>query len=378
MDRETPSTVQMLNASINETVAIASNRKRMYISEPLGMAITRLILFGMLFLAAVIGNYFVFTVFVRSGRLRTFSYCLIMNLAVSDFLSILGVPFLLINQQLQPTWIYGSLLCRLINPSQVVCGLVTTNVHVAIAIDRYSSIVRPLRYTPCCTGCHSYKRLMVVSVIWLLALLCSAPAYAFRELYTVVTPSGVKLEFCIERFPSMGNLKYGWRHVYSIFLFVTNYFLPISISTVLYVNIVHSLKKTERNRKTLGRKIRQTFQGEAKVDNVTIYLERRFISVMIMIIVVFFFCYLPYQVVFLLSEFNYGVESPYFRILLNIVYFLTWLPNAVNPICFGAMDRRYAKAFRKICSSFREKSRKSNQKGSLSRGQSTRLTEEEV
>ncbi|XP_015773583.1 PREDICTED: putative neuropeptide Y receptor type 6 [Acropora digitifera] len=352
MDQETPSTAQILNASINETVAIASNRKRMYISEPLGMAITRLILFGMLFLAAVIGNYFVFTVFVRSRRLHTFSYCLIMNLAVSDFLSILGVPFLLINQQLQSTWIYGSVLCRLINPSQVACGLVTSNVHVAIAIDRYSSIVRPLRYTPCCTGCHSYKRLLVVSVIWLLALLCSAPAYLFRELYTVVTPSGVKLEFCIETFPSMGNLKYGWRHVYSIFLFVTNYFLPISISTVLYVNIVHSLKKTERNRKTLGRKISQTFQGEAKVDNVTTYLERRFISMMIMIIVVFFFCYLPYQVVFLLSEFNYGVEWPYFRILLNVVYFLTWLPNAVNPICFGAMDRKYAKAFRKICSLF--------------------------
>ena len=192
MDRETPSTAQMLNASINETVAIASNRKRMYIYEPLGMAITRLILFGMLFLAAVIGNYFVFTVFVRSRRLRTFSYCLIMNLAVSDFLSILGVQFLLINQQLQSTWIYGSVLCRLINPSQVACGLVTSNVHVAIEIDRYSSIVRPLRYTPCCTGCHSYKRLLVVSVIWLLALLCSAPAYLFRELYTVVTPSGVK------------------------------------------------------------------------------------------------------------------------------------------------------------------------------------------
>lgn len=86
MDQETPSTAEMLNASINETVAIASNRKHMYISEPFGMAITRLILFGLLFLAAVIGNYFVFTVFVRSRRLRTFSYCLVMNLAVSDFL----------------------------------------------------------------------------------------------------------------------------------------------------------------------------------------------------------------------------------------------------------------------------------------------------
>ena len=367
----------LTNDSFNITPTTSVRRTSSYVPEPFAMTVIRLILFGVIFLAAVIGNFLVFTASLRNRRLRTFSCCLIMNLALSDFISILGVPFLLVNEQLQPTWIYGSFLCKFINPTQVACGLVTTNVHVVIAIDRYFSIVRPFRYSS--SRCH-HKRFVVVSAIWLVAVACSLPVYIFRELFTFVTKSGVKMEFCIERFPSMGEIKYGWRHVYSVSLFFINYLLPISVSTVLYGCIFASLKKTELERKTFVRKISQSKRSEekdSKDDNNSTYLERRFIFLAIVIVVIFIFCYLPYQVVFLLSEFNYGVKWPYFRILLKIVYFLTWLPNALNPVCYGAMDKRYARAFRKICLSCRrETSSKASQTGSLSRGQSRRLTEE--
>ena len=370
----------LTNDSFNTSATASVRRTSRYVLEPFGMTVIRLILFGVIFLAAVIGNFFVFTASFRNRRLRTFSYCLIMNLAISDLISILGVPFLLVNEQLQPTWIYGTFLCRFINPTQVACGLVTTNVHVAIAIDRYFSIVRPFRHSS-----FRRRRFVVVSGIWLVAVGCSLPAYIFRELFTLVSKSGVKMEFCIERFPPMGEVKYGWRHVYSVFLFFINYLLPISVSTVLYGHIFLSLKKTELERKRFVRKISQSSSNRGEVkdskdDNNSTYLERRFIFMAIVIVVIFIFCYLPYQVVFLLSEFNYGVKWPYFRILLSIVYFFTWLPNALNPICYGAMDQRYARAFRKICLSCRQEtsSKAGSRTGSLSRGQSRRLTEQEV
>lgn len=366
----------LFNDSFNITTTASAIRSR-YIPEPFGMTIIRLILFGVLFLAAVVGNSFVFIASLRNRPLRTFSHCLIMNLAVSDFISILGVPFLLVDKQLQSSWMYGSFLCKFINPTQVACGLVTTNVHVAIAIDRYFSIVRPLRYGS--SRWRSHKVLVVVSIIWLVALSCSLPAYCFRELYTFVSKSGVKMVICIERFPPMGKLKYGWRHVYSVFLFLINYVLPICVSTVLYGFIVLSLKRVELKRKTSGRKICQSSHSEpnkSEINSNTTYLERRFISMAIVIVGIFFFCYLPYQVVFLFIEFKYGVKWPYFRILLIIAYFLTWLPNALNPICYGAMDQHYAKAFRKICVSFRDVSSKISHNGP--RGQSRRLTEVQV
>ena len=189
------------------------------------------------------------------------------------------------------------------------------------------------------------------------------------------------MEFCIELFPPMGDIKFGWRHIYSVFLFFINYLLPISISTVLYGIIIRHLKKTELKRRKSGRKISQSSGSEPKNSDLchtSTYLERRFIFMAVVIVIIFFVCYLPFQVVFLLFEFNYGVSWPYFRIVTKIAYFLTWLPNALNPLCYGAMDQRYASAFRRICTSIQNTNEKRNQNNSLSRGQSARLTEEEV
>lgn len=383
MKQGTPVTATS-NDTFNTTMLPRTSKTEVLTSipEPPGMTVTRLVLFGVVFVAAMIGNFFVFTASFRNRRLRTFSYCLIMNLAISDFISILGVPFLIVNEELQPTWIYGSFLCKFINPTQVVCGLVTTNIHVAIAIDRYFSIVRrSFRYSSA-SHCRSHKGFMVVLLIWVMAIVCALPAYTFRKLISFTSAkSGLKVEFCIELFPSMGDIKLGWRHIYSVFLFFINYLLPISISTVLYGIIIRHLKKTELKRRKSGRKISQSSGSEPKNSDLchtSTYLERRFIFMAVVIVIIFFVCYLPFQVVFLLFEFNYGVSWPYFRIVTKIVYFLTWLPNALNPLCYGAMDQRYASAFRRICASIQNTNEKKNQNNSLSRGQSARVTEEEV
>lgn len=362
-----------MNDSLNST-ASSGNLPRKFVPEPFAMTVVRLSVFGIVFLAAIIGNFFVFTAPLGNSRLRTFSYCLITNLAISDFFSILWVPLILVTEQLKSGWIYGAFLCKLINPSQVVCGLVTTNVHVAIAADRYFSIVSPLGHS--CSHFKYRRAFLIVSTIWIVAVVCSLPLFIFRQALSVTFKSGRKIDYCFEIFPPMNaDSEHGYRQMYSVFLFLVNYVIPISISTILYAKIILHLKKTKRERKKLGRKFSQSSRASTKDTKVycndSTQLERRFISMAIVIILIFFFCYLPYQVVFLLVEFTeYTVSWKYVRILMNIVYFLTWLPNALNPICFGAMDQRYSKAFRRICFVFQDspdKDFKSNQSGSLSR-----------
>ena len=373
-----------MNESFNSTATSGSSRPGRFIPEPFGMTVVRLTLFGVVFLAAVIGNFFVFTASLRNRRLQTFSYCLITNLAVSDFVSMFWVPFLLVNEQLESGWIYGAFLCKFINPTQVVCGLVTTNVHVAIAVDRYFSIVHSL--TNSCNHSKYRRAFIVVPLVWFVAVICSLPAYIFREIHSLTLKSGKKIEFCFEKFPPMENSEDGFRQMYSVFLFFVNYLIPISISTTLYGKIVLYLKKRKLERKEMGRKFSQSSRntasqgGKVYCNNLT-KVERRFMSMAIIIVVIFFFCYLPYQVVFLLTEFaDYATSWPYLRILMSVVYFLTWLPNALNPICYGAMDQRYAKAFKMICLSFQDcyESGSKNQTGSLSKANLHRLTTKEL
>ena len=372
-----------MNNSLNSTASSAI-LPRKFVSEPFAMTVVRLSLFGIMFLAAVIGNFFVFTALFGNSRLRTFSYYLITNLAISDFFSILWVPLILVDEQLKSGWIYGPFLCKLMNPSQVVCGLVTTNVHVAIAADRYFSIVSPFGYS--CNHFKYRRAFLVVSAIWIVAVVCSLPLFIFRRVLSVTFKSGRKMDYCFEIFPPMNaDSEHGYRQIYSVFLFLVNYIIPLSISTVLYAKIILHLKKTKLERKKLGRKFSQrskaSTNGTKVYCNASTQLERRFISMAIVIILIFFFCYLPYQVVFLLVEFtDYAASWKYVRILTNIVYFLTWVPNALNPICFGAMDQRYSKAFRKICFAFQDtsdKDSKTNQSGSLSR-QARKVTDTDV
>lgn len=371
-----------MNESFNSTAG--SSRAGRFIPEPFGMTVVRLILFGIVFLAATIGNVFVSTALLRNSRLRTFSYCLITNLAISDFVSMFWVPFLLVHEQLESGWIYGAFLCKFINPTQVVCGLVTTNVHVAIAVDRYFSIVRPL--TNSCNHSKYRRVFLVVPLVWTVAIICSLPTYIFRELYSLTLKSGRKIEYCLEIFPSMENSEYGYRQMYSVFLFLVNYVIPISISTVLYGKIFLYLKRIKLERREMGRKFSQTSRSTASKEekvycNNLTNVERRFISMAIIIVVIFFFCYLPYQVVFLFTEFEDDETSwPYLPILTSVVYFLTWLPNALNPICYGAMDQRYAKAFKMICLSLQGSSDRGskNQTGTLSKAHSHRLTDQDL
>ena len=75
MKQVTPVTAT-LNDTFNTTMPPKTSKTEVLTSipEPPGMTVTRLVLFGVVFVAAMIGNFFVFTASFRNRRLRTFSY----------------------------------------------------------------------------------------------------------------------------------------------------------------------------------------------------------------------------------------------------------------------------------------------------------------
>ena len=315
-----------MNNSLNTTEGRTKPMGTLYdfVPEPFAMMVVRYTLFAVLFSVALIGNVLVFAASRKNRHLRSFSYRLITNLAVSDFLSVLAIPFYLITKELGNRWVFGEAFCHLLNPSHVLCGMVTTNVHTAIAFERFCSIVHPFR-----SKVSGSQGTLVVSLIWLLALLCALPAYAARTLITV----GGK-QYCMELFPRP------YRRVYTSFLFFINYCIPIIIMMFLYSRVMFTLKMTKQRRR------------ESSDAHYTI-LEKRFIKLACLIMMIFIFCYLPFQVFYVLLEFNLITQWPYAVILGEVVFLITWFPNALNPICYGAIDKHYGKAFSKIFSSLR-------------------------
>ena len=93
-------------------------------------------------------------------------------------------------------------------------------------------------------------------------------------------------------------------------------------------------------------------QTVTKNDNSAFELENDLLNLKMIydLVLVFVICYIPYQVNFLLVEFQVKafMAWPPRHILRRHIYVLGCLPSALHPVCYGMMSKFYHKAFIRI------------------------------
>lgn len=103
-------------------------------------------MYGTIFIVALIGNGLVCYVVQSSPQMKTVTNYFIMNLAIGDILmTIFCVPFSFVSMLVLRYWPFGIFMCKIVNYSQAVSVLVSAYTLLAISIDRYMAIMRPLR-----------------------------------------------------------------------------------------------------------------------------------------------------------------------------------------------------------------------------------------
>lgn len=103
-------------------------------------------MYGTIFIVALIGNGLVCYVVQCSPQMKTVTNYFIMNLAIGDILmTIFCVPFSFVSMLVLRYWPFGIFMCKIVNYSQAVSVLVSAYTLLAISIDRYMAIIRPLR-----------------------------------------------------------------------------------------------------------------------------------------------------------------------------------------------------------------------------------------
>jgi len=329
--------------------------------EPFASKIFRFIIFSVIVLVALVGNSMVIYVTYNNKFMRTFAYVLIANLAVADVLSTLILPFMVFYIE-QGRWTFGEVLCRILNPSLTVFSIVTTNTLVAIACDRFRALLFPFKLRP-----STSETRLIIAIIWLLAFLVSLPSYGSRTL--------TKDQVCQEVYTSDEQKQKLIIRIYTTFTFLFNNLIPLVVILFLYIKITMALKHISflpqsfhlnRQSSLAGRES----PGSSPRNSVVLRnanaasaskrqkMESKFIRMLLVVVLVFLFCYVPYQVFYLLAEYTFTPEaSP--STILTFAYFnlylfvLMWIPNAINPICYAALNERYAKALKHlICKSF--------------------------
>lgn len=348
----------MASLSNHTAVGTNANGSTEFPGQVMSTKIVHWTLLILILLLGVVGNTAVCFVAYRNKRLRSFAYSLITNLAVADLLSAaVGIPIFVLNDY-QETWTMGFVVCKVFKPSLTLFNIVITNTLVAIACDRFRGLVFPLSVKPGTT-----KTRLVLILIWLIAFLCTLPSYGAIDIQTYESDD---VKFCVEKFHGDQTMHLLYSKVYATFMFLMNNLLPLLIILVLYVKITATLKRI--NLLPTMRILRRS-SSDASTPSVTPrhswnltnvnqassnrrqIMEKKFIRMLMVVVLVFLVCYVPYQILFLVLEYHPEIISNperYMYYLPNYLYVLMWVPVALNPVCYGSMNERYKRAFRAL------------------------------
>ncbi|NXF77661.1 GPR19 protein, partial [Sclerurus mexicanus] len=126
---------------------------------------------GVLWLVSILGNFLVCLVIHRSRRTQSTTNYFVVSMACADLLStVVSAPFLLL-QLTYGRWILGNGMCKLVRYIQYLAPGVQIYVLFSIGVDRFYTIVYPLSFK---VSREKAKKMILAS--WLCGALFASPA----------------------------------------------------------------------------------------------------------------------------------------------------------------------------------------------------------
>ncbi|XP_061670198.1 relaxin-3 receptor 1 [Syngnathoides biaculeatus] len=178
--------------------------------------------------AGLVGNLLVFFLLHRAKPERKMSRMnfFVLNLALTDLLFVLTLPFWAVDTALDFSWPFGDVMCKVVLSVTVMNMYASVFFLTAMSVTRYLSLASALKRTDA-PGSRSDK--WTCAVIWILATVATLPTSIFS---TVSYVTGEKL--CLLKFPGGQD----WLAVYHIHKILVGFVVPISVVSVSYTKLV--------------------------------------------------------------------------------------------------------------------------------------------
>ncbi|XP_042552440.1 substance-K receptor [Dipodomys spectabilis] len=277
-----------------------------------------------LVLVAVIGNATVIWIILAHQRMRTVTNYFIINLALADLcMAAFNAAFNFIYAS-HNIWYFGRAFCYFQNLFPITVTFVSIYSMTAIAADRYMAIVHPFQ-----PRLSALSTKAVIAGIWLVAL-----ALAFPQCFysTITVDQGATK--CVVAWPEDSGGK--TLLLYHLVVIALIYFLPLVVMFVAYSVIGLTLWR---------RAIPRHQAHGANLRHLT--AKKKFVKAMVLVVVTFAVCWLPYHLYFILGSFQ---EDIYYHKFIQQVYLaLFWLAMSstmYNPIIYCCLNRRFRSGFR--------------------------------
>ncbi|XP_054830566.1 gastrin/cholecystokinin type B receptor [Eublepharis macularius] len=342
----------------------------------------RLLLYSIIFLLGVFGNTLVIAVLVRNKRLRTVTNSFLLSLSLSDLLvALFCIPFTFI-PNVMGTFIFGKVVCKAVAYFMGMSVSVSTFSLVAIAIERYNAICKPLQSRVWQTRSHAYR---VIVATWLLSALLMLPYPVYTTTISQATHPGIYQ--CHHNWP--GNYA---KQAWSVILLVVLFLIPGLVMIVAYGLISWELYRGMQFEMDLTREARaqqngdpralapcdegdgcyiqvsrsaggavelsvltsedHTKEEQARVNRSEAKLQakKHVIRMLVVVVLLFFVCWLPIYVV---NTWRAFAPDAAYRALsgapISFIHLLSYISTCVNPFIYCFMNKRFRKALAATC-----------------------------
>uniref|UniRef100_A0A8C8YV86 Cholecystokinin receptor type A n=1 Tax=Prolemur simus TaxID=1328070 RepID=A0A8C8YV86_PROSS len=336
----------------------------------------QILLYSLIFLLSVLGNTLVITVLIRNKRMRTVTNIFLLSLAVSDLmLCLFCMPFNLIPNLLKD-FIFGSAVCKTTTYFMGTSVSVSTFNLVAISLERYGAICKPLQSRVWQTKSHALK---VIAATWCLSFTIMTPYPIYSNLVPFTKNNNQTANMCRFLLPN-DVMQQSWH----TFLLLILFLIPGIVMMVAYglislelyqgIKFEASQKKSakERNPSTgsSGRAgdsdgcylqepghprrlaLRQLSPGgrvnrvRSSSSTANLMAKKRVIRMLIVIVVLFFLCWMP---IFSANAWRaYDTASAERRLSgtpISFILLLSYTSSCVNPIIYCFMNKRFRLGF---------------------------------
>ncbi|XP_027702181.1 melanopsin isoform X5 [Vombatus ursinus] len=183
----------------------------------------------------VLGNLLVIYTFCRSRSLRTPANMFIINLAISDFFMSFTQAPVFFASSLHKRWIFGEKGCEFYAFCGALFGITSMITLMAIALDRYFVITRPLASI----GVISKKKTGLILIgVWLYSLAWSLPPFFGWSAYV---PEGLLTSCSWDYTTFTPSVR-----AYTMLLFCFVFFIPLIVIIYCYIFIFRAIRDTNK------------------------------------------------------------------------------------------------------------------------------------